>query len=348
MKAVVKDKKEPGLSFEYDAKKPVPGPHEVLIKLKSAAICGTDIHFYKWNQAAIDFMGGSKTFPWPYYLGHEGAGVVEAVGELVTKVKVGQRVTAETHISCGECFNCKNGEAHNCAHRGRFLGCFSEYTVVDENYAFILPEGISYEEGSLMEPAGVALRAVEEACIQPGDTVLVNGCGPIGLMLVQMLTRSLTARVIAVDMNEFRLKMAESFGAISINFLKEDVTSRVKEIASSREGVDVVFEMSGAPAAYKTVFDYLRREGRFVVVGNPSGEIPINFTKNVFTKGIKLRGVNGRRIWGTWLNLASLIESKKIDLMEIVTHKYPLEEYEKAFESAINGDSGKVLFTFDE
>lgn len=344
MRAVVKDKKEPGLNM-IDAPIPVPGPHQILIRLKSAAICGTDLHYYKWNQAAKDFINNSSNFPFPYFIGHEGSGIVEAVGELVTKIKPGQRVTAETHVSCGKCFQCLNGEAHNCPNRGRFFGCFSEYTVVDENYAFVLPDEMSFEEGSLMEPAGVAMRAYEEANLQPGDTVVVNGCGPIALMLIQILKQSLAARIIATDLNDYRLDIAKRFGAIPVH-AGEEADVLIKELTKDRGGADVLFEMSGAAPAYQRIFDYIRKEGRLIVVGNPSGEVPINITKNVFLKGIMIKGINGRRIWSTWLHLSSLITSGKIDLSQVITHKFPLEEYDAAFQQAM-GNSGKVLFTFE-
>ena len=343
MKAVVKNKKEPGLEL-IEAERPVPGPHQVLIQLKAAAICGTDLHYYRWNQAAQDFINNSSNFPFPYFIGHEGAGVIVEVGEQATKFQVGQRVTAETHISCGRCFHCLNGEAHNCPNRGRFFGCFSEYTVVDENYAFLLPDEMSFEEGALMEPAGVAMRAIEEARLDPGDTVVVNGCGPIALMMIQMLSKALTARIIAVDLNDFRLGLAQKFGAIPVH-AGDEADHLIRKLTADRGGADVVFEMSGAAVAYQRIFDYVRKEGRLIVVGNPSGEIPFNITKNIFLKGITIKGINGRRIWSTWLHLSSLITSKKLDILDIVTHRFPLEEYDQAFQQAM-GDSGKVLFTF--
>jgi threonine 3-dehydrogenase len=345
MKAVVKTGSHKGFIYKEVAK-PSPGPNEMLIKVHATAICGTDISYYEWNQSAIDFTSKFNV-KFPFVAGHEFSGEVIELGSNVKSFKIGDRVAAETHIPCGECFQCKNGNSHNCMNMGIFGincdGCFSEYTILPESIAFKLPENISFEEGALLEPAGVAMRAVEEADVQPGETALVFGCGAIGLFAVKLLLASGVSKVLAVDIDQYRVDMAKRFGAIAINSLEDDLDALVKKVCEKRGGVDIILEMTGSPKVYETLFDYLRLEGKVVTVGHPGGEISINITKNINLKGAKIKGLFGRRIWNTWYNLSSLLESDKVKLLDVVTHRLSLSQFEEAFEQ-VSKDSGKVMF----
>ncbi|WP_368234903.1 zinc-binding dehydrogenase [Anaerotruncus rubiinfantis] len=349
MKAVVKNSTDIGLEYR-EVDKPVPKPHEVLIEVEAASICGTDIHYYKWDQNAKDFAGKFNV-QFPFIIGHEFSGTIVAVGEAVSTRKVGQRVAIETHIPCGTCFQCENGEAHNCANMSVYgtscNGCFAPYAVADEKISFVLPDEVSFEEGALLEPAGVAMRAVEEARIAPGDTVVINGCGPIGLMAIQIAYAAGAGRVIAFDMDEYRLKMAAEFGAAAFNFTKCNTVEEVKKLTKVRGGADVVIELSGAASAYRTIFDMIRLEGRIVTVGHPGGPVEINVTQNINLKGASIKGIFGRRIWTTWHDLTSLMAAKRIDLLKVVTHRFSFAEYEQAF-AQISQGAGKILFLKDK
>ena len=224
-----------------------------------------------------------------------------------------------------------------------YPGAFAKYAKVPAKVAFKLPRGVSYEEGSLFEPAGVAMRGVDEAHIAPGDLVVVLGCGPIGLIAIQIARAVGAAQVIGVDINEFRLEMARRMGALPVNATKESVVDAVKKVAGRKGGADAIIELSGAPEVYDYIFEILRLEGRIVTVGHVSRPISVNISKQINLRGVSLKGVFGRRIWETWEHLSSLVAAKRIDLSGVVTHRFPLERFEDAFRQ-VHGDAGKVLF----
>ena len=344
MRAIVKKNQRKG--FDYiDMNKPKPKSNEVLIEVKVATICGTDMHYFNWDQMASGFAEKYKV-NFPFIVGHECAGTIIEVGSQVKNREVGQRVAIETHIPCGVCYACQTEKPHNCSNMKVYgtscNGCFAEYTTVDERATFVLPEEITFEEGALLEPAGVAMRAVEECKIVPGECVVVCGCGPIGLMIVQILKASGAACIIAVDKDKYRLCMAEQFGAITVNIEEQNVIEKTIELTGVRGGADVLIEASGSVDAYSYIFDLVRSEGRIITVGHPGTTVEIDVMKSVNIKGLSIKGIFGRRIWGTWWNLISLIKHKKINLLEIITHQYYFEDYEKAFAQVHNG-AGKVI-----
>jgi threonine 3-dehydrogenase len=341
MRALVKTEPVPGAAL-LEIDEPRLRRDEVMVEVKAGAICGTDIHFYHWDPASTNFP-----VRFPLILGHEYAGDVVEVGADVRGIAVGDRISVETHIPCGACYQCGLGEGHNCQDMGlvgiSYPGAFAPYAKVPAKVAFKLPPGVSYDEGSLFEPAGVAMRGVDEAHIAPGDLVVVLGCGPIGLIAIQIARAVGAAQVIGVDINEFRLAMARRMGAIAVNAAKESVVDSVKAVAGRKGGADVVIELSGAPEVFDYIFDILRLEGRIVTVGHVSRPISVNVSKQINLKGVSLKGVFGRRIWETWEHLASLVAAKRIDLSGVVTHRFPLEAFEAAFRQ-VHGDAGKVLF----
>lgn len=340
MKALVKTQPGPGVTLgEIDI--PKPKKEQVLIKIKSVAICGTDIHFYHWDSAVANFP-----VQFPLILGHECAGEIAEVGENVEGLSVGDRVAVETHIPCGRCYQCGIGNRHNCQKMDVFgityPGAFAEYATAPAKVVFRLPAEVSYEEGSLFEPAGAAMRGIDEAEISAGDLVVILGCGPIGLAAIQMAQIAGSAQVIAIDINDFRLEMARHFGALILNPLKDDVVQRVRQIAGRKGGVDILLEISGAPAAFEYLFDLIRLEGKLVTIGLLSDPIKVNVSKNIVLKGIAIKGVFGRKIWETWEHLSSIVEAKRINLSGIITHRFPLIEYEKGFRQ-VHDKAGKVL-----
>lgn len=345
MKAIVKAAAGPGLEC-VDLPEPEPGPGEVKLRVRAAAICGADIHFHHWDPFAEN-MRRKYDMRFPAIIGHEGAGEVVAVGPGTVGVRPGDRVAIETHIPCGRCYQCQNGMRHNCADMGLYAfsrpGCFAEYAVAPERVCYHLPGDVSYEEGALLEPAGVAMRAIEESRLEPGDAVLVYGCGPIGLMAIQMLNACGAATVIGVDVDGYRLAMAEQFGCVAINAAGGDVLERVRALTRPRGGVDAALEMTGAAQVYETVLDAVRIEGRLVSVGHTSAPVPVDVTNKVNMKGLMWKGVFGRRIWETWWKVAGLAAAKKVALREVVTHRFPLGEHRQAFEQIGKG-AGKVVF----
>lgn len=348
MHAIVKTGPYPGIVYT-DVEKPKPESNEVLIQVHAAAICGTDLGLYRWNAGGQRFAG-KFTVNWPLTLGHEFSGIIVEVGEAVKDRYVGQRVSLETHLPCGKCFNCLNDMPHNCMDMGAYgtscNGSFAEYAIGPANVTFPLPDEISFEEGALLEPGGVAMRSVDEAAVLPGETVVVNGCGPIGLLTVLILKAGNAARVIATDIDDYRLNMARQFGAVAIKADRPDIVAKIKELTQMRGGADVVIETSGAPSAYKSIFQFLRLEGRLVTVGHPGDVIPVNWMEDVNLRGLSIKGIFGRRIWRTWYQLSSLMAADRVHLLDVVTHRYKMSQAEEAFEQATKG-AGKILLLPD-
>jgi threonine 3-dehydrogenase len=342
LKALVKTEPVPGARLA-DIDAPKIAPDEVLIEVKAGAICGTDIHFYHWDAAASNF-----TVRFPLILGHEYAGDVVEVGPDAHGVAVGDRVSVETHIPCGHCYQCGLGEGHNCQDMGligiNYPGAFARYAKAPAKAVFTLPAAVSYEEGALFEPAGVAMRGIDEAGIRPGDLVVVVGCGPIGLVAIQLARTVGASQVVGIDVNPFRLDLARQFGAVAIDPAVENVVERVREVAGRKGGADVVLEVSGAPAVFDYLFDLIRLEGRLVTIGHPSGGIGLHVARQINLKGVAWKGIFGRRIWETWEHLAALVAAQRIDLGRVITHRFPLEGFDQAF-AQVHGEAGKILFT---
>lgn len=341
MRALVKTEPVPGAALlEIDP--PRIQADELLVEVRAGAICGTDVHFYQWDPTSANFP-----VRFPLILGHEYAGDVVEVGGEVRGFGVGDRIAVETHIPCGACYQCGLGEGHNCQAMGlvgiSYPGAFAPYAKIPAKVAFKLPPGVSYEEGSLFEPAGVAMRGVDEARIAPGDLVVVLGAGPIGLIAVQLARAVGAAQVVAVDLNDFRLELARGMGAVALNPTQTDVVEAVRELAGRKGGADAVIELSGAPEVFDYLFDLLRLEGRVVTVGHVSRPISLNVSRQLNLKGASLKGVFGRRIWETWEHLAPLVAARRIDLAPVITHRFPLAEYQEAFRQ-VHGRAGKVLF----
>lgn len=346
MRAILKTGRAPGVEYRTDVPRPVPKENEVLIRVKAAAICGTDINYWKWNAGAESFAD-QYDVRFPFVLGHECAGEVVQTGSGVKSVAVGDRVALETHIYCGSCYQCRSGNAHNCDNLAIYGtscdGCFAEYATAPEPVVFKLPASVSFEEGALFEPAGVAMHAVQRSGVRPGDVVLIYGCGALGQFAIALMLASGAGKVIAVDIDDYRIDMAKRQGAIAVNSARESVEKVVRACTADRGGADVILEMTGAPAVYDTLFDNLRREGSVVTVAHPGAPVSINVTRSINTKGATIRGVFGRRIWDTWYELLGLVQNGKVDLTKAVTHRFPLSAGNAAFEQIPKG-AGKILF----
>ncbi|MHB0869646.1 MAG: alcohol dehydrogenase catalytic domain-containing protein, partial [Chloroflexota bacterium] len=302
MRAIVKMASGPGAQFVEDAPIPELGDDEVLIQVAAAMICGTDYHLYEWSKSARDF--NPKL---PLVMGHECAGTVAAMGPSVKGFQLGDRVSLETHFFCGHCYPCRTGDAHNC-HNMALLGLtwdgvFAEYARAPASACFPLPESVPMDIGALFEPAGVSVHALQRAGNVASNTVLVCGSGPVGLVVIQLAQLYGASKVVALDINPHRLKMAERLGAIALDPREVNVPEFCRASFSRAGGVDVAFETSGASDVHAMLFESLRREGRLVTVGHPGQAISLDVAAYINKKGITMRGVFGRRVWDTWETL---------------------------------------------
>jgi threonine 3-dehydrogenase len=347
MKAIAKTQLGKGASL-IDLPISTPVDDEVLIKVECTAICGGDIHLYNWSPSAISFFQPNLVFP--VLMGHEMAGTIVAVGDKVSQNRIGQRVAFETHPYCGECYMCRMGNEHICLNMDKFrkyrngaaCACFADYKLARENMLYVLSDNISFEEGALYEPGGVAMYIVEESHINPGDVVVIYGCGPIGLMAMQIFKSCGAGKVIGIDVNEFRLNMAKKYADVVINGAKESALDIVREISKAHGGADVIVETTASASVYESMFEMARPEAYLVIVGQPGNKVPIDVMKYV-AKGLNMKGNFGRKIWCTWDKLNALESAKRINLLDTVTHRFTLEQYEEAFETSMK-DAGKVLF----
>ncbi len=338
MQAIVKAQRAPGLTVST-VPKPVAGPGEVLIRVRHAGVCGTDLHIADWDAWA---QGRIKP---PLVVGHEFAGEVAALGPGVTEFQVGQLVTAEGHIICGHCQACRTGNGHICKNT-RIIGvdrdgAFAEFIAMPATNVMTL-DGIPTEIGAIMDPMGNAFHTVLTADI-PGSAVFIVGCGPIGCFAVGIARAAGAAKVIASDVNPNRLALAKKMGAhVVINAAKDDVVRTVLA-ETGGEGVDVVCEMSGVPAALHQAFATIRMGGRVQLLGLPKGEVSVDFASEIIFKGITLYGVIGRKMYETWHQMRRFLSSGLLDPRPVITHRFPLAKIDDALAAIRSGDAGKVI-----
>ncbi|MBW1698355.1 MAG: L-threonine 3-dehydrogenase [Deltaproteobacteria bacterium] len=340
MKALVKDKPQRGASLcEVDT--PALGDNDLLVKVKAAAICGTDIHIYQWNEYA------SSRIQIPLIFGHEYAGEVVQTGKNVKNFKEGDRVAAETHVPCGHCYQCTTGLQHICREMKilgvHVNGAFADYTILPVVCAWKLDPSISYKIAATMEPFGIGVHALSKT--QPaGKTVVVFGSGPIGIYAQVVAKMSGAEPVIAVDIKEERLKLAGKMGAdVLINASEKDVVQEIYQITGGF-GVDIAVELSGSPAAVKNAGRVLRRGGDLVFVGLFSGPVELDLTNDIIYKEANVYGITGRIMWDTWWSAQRMLLSGKLNLDPVVTHEFGLESYDKALQLAESGTVGKIIF----
>jgi threonine 3-dehydrogenase len=338
VKALVKDTAGPGFKL-----KTVPEPtirdDEVLIRVRCAGVCGTDVHIYEWDDWA---RGRVKP---PIVVGHEFAGEVVAVGSLVRDVSEGDRVTAEGHIVDGRCLLCRTGNAHVCPHTSIIGvdrdGCFAEYIAMPAVNVWHLDDNVSFEVGGIHDPMGNAFHTALTAEI-PGATVLVTGCGPIGLFAIGICNAAGASRIIASDVNDTRLALARRMGADDM--VKPHEAEAVVKQHTAGLGVDVVLEMSGVASAIHQAFALVRVGGRVQMLGIPAKPMEVNFATEVIFKGITIYGVVGRRMYDTWHQMTRFLRSGEFDPTPVITHRFPLESADEAIRAIKSGEAGKVIF----
>lgn len=342
MQAVTKLRPEPGMEL-IQADIPQPGPRDVLIKVKATSICGTDVHIYKWDR-----WSQNRIRP-PLIIGHEFAGEIIAVGEQVRPDEpgVGDFVSAESHIVCGVCQQCKLGQAHVCQNT-RIIGvdvdgCYAEYVVIPVENAWKNSLNMPLQVASLQENFGNSVHTVSAVDVR-AKTVLVTGCGPAGLMTIPVARAFGAELIVVTDLSSYRLALARQVGAdLALNPAEDDVIARAQDSVRGK-GFDVLLEMSGAPAALAQGLSLLKSGAEAALLGLAPGALD-NFNLNdlVIMKGVTVHGIAGRRLWETWYQMRALLSSGAVDLKPIITHEFPLSRWREAMETMASGQSGKIV-----
>ena len=336
MRALVKETAAPGAAIR-EVPVPQPGRGEILVRVLAASVCGTDVHIERWDKWAQDNFTPPMTF------GHEMAGIVVARGEDATRIPLGELIAAETHWADWTCYQCRTSRAHVCQNMKilgvHVPGSFAEYVVMPEVNAWV-SEGLTPEIAALQEPLGNAVHAafVEEVA---GQTAVVTGCGPIGLMSIGVLKMSGARSVFATDINPERLEMARKMGADVVMDARDDVVARLKE-ETDGNGVDIVLEMSGSAAALHQGLAAVTNGGRVSLLGTHAVPATLDLSQEVIFKGIRMYGITGRRLWDTWYRTTALLE-EGLDISPIITHRLPLADYATAFDLVASGHAGKIV-----
>ncbi|MBE3599080.1 MAG: L-threonine 3-dehydrogenase [Limnochordaceae bacterium] len=338
MPALVKEAPGPGLVLT-ERPVPEPGPGQVRARVILAGICGTDGHIYAWDEWAA-----GRIRP-PVVIGHEWMGVVDAVGPGVEDVRVGERISAEMHFYCGRCRPCRTGQPHLCT---RLViggvdvdGAFASYVVVPAQNVWKLDPAIPDEVGAIMDPLGNAVHTALEFPLA-GATVAVTGAGPIGLAAVAVARKAGATAIFVTEVSPERRRLAERMGAdLVLDPSAADPVERVLR-ETGGEGVDVLLEMSGHPAAMVQGLQMVRPGGSVAQLGLPSRPLTVDLGRLVVLKGLTVRGIHGRRIFTTWHQLSEMLRGG-LDVRPIITHRFRLEEYGRAFEMLASGRCGKIL-----
>ena len=345
MMAVVKDKPERGFTIVKKSISTDLGEHEVLVKVISASFCGTDYHIYSWD------AWSQRRLKLPLTVGHEFSGKVIKIGSKVTRVNIGDNISAETHIICGKCEFCLRGEGHICENT-KIIGvdtdgCFANYIKMPEENCFVNDPNGNPLFLSVQEPLGNAVHTVTHFEVKD-KTVAIVGCGPIGLLGIDVAKAYGAKQVFAIEVNEYRRNLAKKLGVDAvINPVTDDVIQTIKSLTNNR-GVDVVCEFSGNKTAIEQSFKYVKAGGKMSFLGLPNKDIDINFADDIVFKGIHIYGVVGRRIYDTWHQVRELIDQNKLHLDTIITHQFPLSKIIEAAEIMGSGQCGKIVLIPEE
>lgn len=341
MKALVKTEPMPGLTLRQ-VPDPQPGPGQVVVRVKATSLCGTDAHIYRWDEWAR-----SRIRP-PRIIGHELCGDVADLGAGVTSVKVGDYVAAESHFTCGVCFQCRTGQAHVCKNY-KILGIdvdgsYADYVLLPERVLWKTSRDIPPELACVQEPLGNAVDAALAEDLT-GHTVLITGCGPTGLFAAAIARIAGAAVIIASDVSEYRLGLAKQLGVDHTLNAKADTPDRlasaIQDITGG-EGVDTALEMSGDPSALHQVFTAVKNGGCVTLFGIPTGSVSFDLPNEIIFKGIRVYGVTGRRLFKTWYRLSGLFKAG-LNIRPVITHTFPMTDFAKGFDLIASGQCGKVV-----
>jgi threonine 3-dehydrogenase len=339
MLAVVKPEAKSGADIRQV---PVPtfGPDEVLVKVKVASVCGTDLHIYDWDPWAQN-----RIKP-PLVPGHEFCGEVAAVGKNVTAVKEGDFVSAEMHVACGKCFQCRTGDAHICQNVTIIGidtdGAFAEYVVIPESNIWKIDSSVPADYASVLDPLGNAVHTVLAGEIA-GCSIAIIGCGPIGLFAIAVARAVGATNIFAIELNDHRRKLAKAMKAdYVLDPAKDDVKKIVLEHTNGT-GVDVVAEMSGNGNAIRMGFDILRLGGRVSLLGTPTKPVELNLADAIIFKGATVLGIHGRRMYKTWYQMTELLKAGRLDLSPAITDRIPMADFSKGMARLKTGEASKIL-----
>ena len=337
MRTLAKLKPEKGIWMDD---KPVPevGYNDVLIKIRKTAICGTDIHIYNWDDWS------QKTVPLGMTTGHEFVGEIVDMGEGVRGFSNGDRVSGEGHLVCGYCRNCRAGRRHLCRNTigvgVNRQGAFAEYLCIPAVNAFPIPDDISDDLASIFDPYGNAVHTALSFDMV-GEDVLVTGAGPIGIMGAAIARHVGARHVVITDVNDYRLSLAQKIGITrTVNVSRESLDDVMTELGMV-EGFDVGLEMSGNGAAFEQMLEKMNHGGKVALLGIPSADTTIDWNQVIF-KGLVIKGIYGREMFETWYKMATMLQSG-LDIEPVITHHFPVDDYEEAFEVMASGMSGKVI-----
>ncbi len=337
MKALVKDEAAPGLTLR-EIPRPVPGELDVLIRVLRTGICGTDLHIYDWDPWAAQHV------PVPQTIGHEFVGEVVEVGAKVTGVAVGDLVSGEGHVVCGQCRNCRAGRRHLCVNTDSVgvtrAGAFAEYLTLPATNVWAHKPGIDLDVAAIFDPFG---NAVHTALAFPvmGEDVLITGAGPIGIMAATVARHAGARHVVISDINEYRLDLAMKMGITDAIDPRAESIGSVQRKLGMKEGFDVGMEMSGHSAALNDMVANMTHGGRIALLGLPSGEVSLDLS-TVVLNSLTLAGIYGREMFETWYAMSVMID-QGLDITPVITHRFPAGEFDEAFATARAGRCGKVL-----
>jgi threonine 3-dehydrogenase len=339
MKALVKKRDEVGLWMD-EVPLPAVGPEDVLIKVKKTAICGTDVHIYKWDDWS------RRTIKTPMVIGHEFVGEIVELGSEVRDLKVGERVSAEGHIVCGECRACRAGTRHLCPNTVGIGvnrdGCFAEYVSVPATNVWRVHAAVPDEIAAIFDPYGNATHAALSFDMV-GEDVLITGAGPIGCMAAAICRHNGARNVVVTDVNDYRLELARRLGADrAVNVAREELAATMADLGMVG-GFDVGLEMSGSPAALAQMLASMYNGGRVALLGLVPNGTPVDWDKVIF-KGLRLKGIYGREIFETWYKMEAMIRSH-LDISAVITHRFPFDDFQKGFDAMLSGESGKVVLS---
>ncbi len=341
MKALVKKYPKEGIWME-EVNIPKMGVNDVMVKIKKTAICGTDLHIYKWDEWS------QRTIKTPMVIGHEYVGIVEKVGKGVKHVKEGDRVTGEGHIVCGECRNCRMGKVHLCPNTiGVGVnrdGAFAEYLVIPASNVIKVHPEISDEIASIFDPFG---NATHTALSFPllGEDVLITGAGLIGSMAVAICKFAGARHIVVTDLSDYRLELAKKMGAtMTINPANQSLDYAIKTLNMSN-GFDVGLEMSGSPHAFNDMLKYMFHGGHIALLGILPKTTQINWD-NIIFKGLIVKGIYGREMYETWYKMEQMVRCG-LDISPIITHRFKIDDFQKGFDAMVSGNCGKVILSWD-
>ncbi|QTP60388.1 L-threonine 3-dehydrogenase [Billgrantia antri] len=341
MKALIKKEASPGLWLD-EVPDPQVGINDVLIKVKRTAICGTDVHIYKWDSWA------QKTIPVPMVVGHEFVGEIVEVGSNVNDFHPGQLVSGEGHVVCGRCRNCLAGRRHLCAHTSGVgvnrPGAFAEYVALPMSNVWEHKPGIDLDVAAIFDPLGNAVHTALQFDLL-GEDVLITGAGPIGAMAAAVCRHAGARHVVVTDLNPGRLELAGRLGATRTVDVRHETLADVQRELGLTEGFDVGLEMSGSPAAFRDMLANMCHGGKVSMLGIPTEEIAIDWNTVIFNM-LTLKGIYGREMYETWYKMSVMIESG-LDISPVITHRLPYSEFQRGFDAMLSGEASKVVLNWE-